>query len=69
MEFTELIQRSKQPVLVATPPQPPQPTPQEQINSLKEEINKKDLEIKNLEINNQKAQNIKNHLSYKQRNG
>ncbi|WP_236842825.1 hypothetical protein [Campylobacter lanienae] len=74
MEFKELIQRSKQPVLVATPPQPPQPsqpvtppqppqpTPQEQINSLKEEINKKDLEIKNLEIN---SQNIKNHLSYK----
>ena len=79
-----------------TPPKsitPPQPTPQEQINSLKEEINKKDkaikefsdrlsaqeanlkstneillkkdLEIKNLKINNQKAQNIKNHLSYK----
>ena len=76
-----------------TPPQPAQPTPQEQINSLKEEINKKDkaikefsdklslqedslkstneslrkkdLEIKNLKINNQKAQNIKNHLSYK----
>ena len=48
-----------------TPPKsitPPQPTPQEQINSLKEEINKKDLEIKNLEIN---SQNIKNHLSYK----
>ncbi|WP_141080947.1 CatB-related O-acetyltransferase [Campylobacter lanienae] len=73
MEFKELIQRSKQPVLVATPPQPlkpvtpqpVQPTPQEQISSLKEEINKKDLEIKNLEINNQKAQNIKNHLSYK----
>ena len=79
-----------------TPPKPatpPQPTPQEQINSLKEELNKKDkaikefsdrlsaqeanlkstneilrkkdLEIKNLKINNQKAQNIKNHLSYK----
>ena len=76
-----------------TPPQPAQPTPQEQISSLKEEINKKDkaikefsdrlsaqeanlkstneillkkdLEIKNLKINNQKAQNIKNHLSYK----
>ncbi|WP_419654055.1 acyltransferase, partial [Campylobacter lanienae] len=48
-----------------TPPQPAQPTPQEQINSLKEEINKKDIEIKNLEITNQKAQNIKNHLSYK----
>ncbi|WP_096026391.1 hypothetical protein [Campylobacter lanienae] len=51
-----------------TPPKPttpPQPTPQEQINSLKEEINKKDIEIKNLEITNQKAQNIKNHLSYK----
>ena len=79
-----------------TPPKPatpPQPTPQEQISSLKEEINKKDkaikefsdrlsaqeanlkstneilrkkdLEIKNLKINNQKAQNIKNHLSYK----
>ena len=45
-----------------TTPQPPQPTPQEQISSLKEEINKKDLEIKNLEIN---SQNIKNHLSYK----
>ena len=73
MEFKELIQRSKQPVLVATPPQSaqpsqpttPQPTPQEQINSLKEEINKKDLEIKNLKITNQKAQNIKKHLSYK----
>ena len=76
-----------------TPPQPARPTPQEQISSLKEEINKKDkaikefsdrlsaqeanlkstneilrkkdLEIKNLKINNQKAQNIKNHLSYK----
>ncbi len=51
-----------------TPPKPatpPQPTPQEQINSLKEEINKKDIEIKNLEITNQKALNIKNHLSYK----
>ncbi len=51
-----------------TPPKPatpPQPTPQEQINSLKEEINKKDIEIKNLKITNQKAQNIKNHLSYK----
>ncbi|WP_236847970.1 coiled-coil domain-containing protein [Campylobacter devanensis] len=81
-----------------TPPKPaqsvtPQPTSQEQINSLKEEINKKDkaikefsdklssqeaslkstneslrkkdVEIKNLEITNQKAQNIKNHLSYK----
>ena len=49
----------------STPPKPttpPQPTPQEQISSLKEEINKKDLEIKNLEIN---SQNIKNHLSYK----
>ncbi|RAZ50388.1 hypothetical protein [Campylobacter hyointestinalis] len=51
MEFKELIQRSKQPVLVAMPPKPvtpqsPQPTPQEQINSLKEEINKKDKAIK-----------------------
>ena len=49
MEFKELIQRSKQPVLVATPPQPttpPAPTPQEQMNSLKEEINKKDKAIK-----------------------
>lgn len=51
MEFKELIQRSKQPVLVATPSQPPksttpQPTSQEQINSLKEEINKKDKAIK-----------------------
>ncbi|MDD5786612.1 acyltransferase, partial [Campylobacter lanienae] len=44
------------------PTTPPQPTPQEQINSLKEEINKIDLEIKNLEIT---SQNIKNHLSYK----
>ncbi len=48
-----------------TPPQPAQPTPQEQISSLKEEINKKDIEIKNLKLTNQKAQNIKNHLSYK----
>ena len=51
-----------------TPPKPatpPQPTPQEQINSLKEEINKKDIEIKNLKLTNQKALNIKNHLSYK----
>ncbi|WP_096024728.1 hypothetical protein [Campylobacter lanienae] len=51
-----------------TPPKPvtpPQPTPQEQINSLKEEINKKDLEIKNLKLTNQKALNIRNHLNYK----
>ncbi|MDY6134479.1 MAG: hypothetical protein SPI11_02200, partial [Campylobacter lanienae] len=47
------------------PTTPPQPTPQEQVSSLKEEINKKDIEIKNLKITNQKAQNIKNHLSYK----
>ncbi|WP_086289727.1 acyltransferase [Campylobacter devanensis] len=82
------------PVAPAEPPKPtPQPVLQEQINSLKEEINKKDkaikefsdklssqeaslkstneslrkkdVEIKNLEITNQKAQNIKNHLSYK----
>ncbi|WP_236848007.1 hypothetical protein [Campylobacter devanensis] len=81
------------PAQPVTPQQPAQPTPQEQINSLKEEINKKDkaikefsdklssqeaslkstneslrkkdMEIKNLEITNQKAQNIKNHLSYK----
>ncbi|WP_086244042.1 hypothetical protein [Campylobacter devanensis] len=64
----QIINRLKE--QLATPPQPaqptaPQPVPQEQINSLKEEINKKDLEIKNLKINNQKAQNIKNHLSYK----
>lgn len=92
----QIINRLKE--QLATPPQPPkstapQPIPQEQINSLKEEINKKDkaikefsdklssqeaslkstneslckkdMEIKNLEITNQKAQNIKNHLSYK----
>ncbi|WP_180380937.1 hypothetical protein [Campylobacter devanensis] len=95
----QIINRLKE--QLATPPQPPKPTtpqpvqpaPQEQINSLKEEINKKDkiikefsdklssqeaslkstneslckkdMEIKNLEITNQKAQNIKNHLSYK----
>ena len=64
----QIINRLKE--QLATPPQSaqptaPQPAPQEQINSLKEEIDKKDLEIKNLEINNQKAQNIKNHLSYK----
>ncbi len=81
------------PAQPATPQQPVQPAPQEQINLLKEEINKKDkaikefsdklslqeaslkstneslrkkdLEIKNLKITNQKAQNIKNHLSYK----
>ena len=61
----QIINRLKE--QLATPPQSaqptaPQPVPQEQINSLKEEINKKDLEIKNLEIN---SQNIKNHLSYK----
>ncbi|WP_086245430.1 MULTISPECIES: hypothetical protein [Campylobacter] len=59
IEFTEIKPEPPRPVT------PPQPTLQEQINSLKEEINKKDLEIKNLKINNQKAQNIKNHLSYK----
>ncbi|WP_236846928.1 hypothetical protein [Campylobacter devanensis] len=87
--------QSAQPTTPPKPAQPatPQPTSQEQINSLKEEINKKDkaikefsdklssqeaslkstneslrkkdLEIKNLKITNQKAQNIKNHLSYK----
>ncbi|RAZ24311.1 hypothetical protein [Campylobacter hyointestinalis] len=53
MQFKDLIQRSKQPVLIATPQPkvsqpatPPQPTPQEQISSLKEEINKKDKAIK-----------------------
>ena len=87
----QIINRLKE--QLATPPQPAQPAPQEQIGSLKEEINKKDkaikefgdklssqeaslkstneslrkkdMEIKNLEITNQKAQNIKNHLSYK----
>ncbi|WP_236848462.1 hypothetical protein [Campylobacter devanensis] len=87
--------QSAQPTTPPKPAQPatPQPISQEQINSLKEEINKKDkaikefgdrlsaqeaslkstneslrkkdMEIKNLEITNQKAQNIKNHLSYK----
>ena len=93
----QIINRLKEqlatPPQPAPPSQPAQPTPQEQINSLKEEINKKDktikefsdklssqeaslkstneslrkkdLEIKNLKITNQKAQNIKNHLSYK----
>ncbi|CUU86225.1 acetyltransferase [Campylobacter hyointestinalis] len=56
MQFEDLIQRSKQPVLIATPQPkvsqpaqpvtPPQQAPQEQINSLKEEINKKDKAIK-----------------------
>ncbi|WP_176320865.1 hypothetical protein [Campylobacter hyointestinalis] len=56
MQFEDLIQRSKQPVLIATPQPkvsqpaqpvtPPQPTQQEQISSLKEEINKKDKAIK-----------------------
>ncbi|WP_086241435.1 hypothetical protein [Campylobacter devanensis] len=89
----EQLATPPQPAQPATPQQPAQPAPQEQIGSLKEEINKKDkaikefsdklssqeaslkstneslrkkdMEIKNLEITNQKAQNIKNHLSYK----
>ncbi|MDD5786934.1 MAG: hypothetical protein PUD19_07415, partial [Campylobacter lanienae] len=49
----QIINRLKE--QLATPPQPPKPTTQEQIKALQE----------NLKLNNQKDQNIKNHLSYK----
>ncbi|MCR8679838.1 MULTISPECIES: CatB-related O-acetyltransferase [Campylobacter] len=69
MQFEELIQISKQPVSVVKPqttPQPPQePSLQDQIISLKEQISKKDNEIKALQTSYQKAANFKNHLSYK----
>ncbi|ARR03266.1 acetyltransferase [Campylobacter vicugnae] len=60
MQFEELIQRSKQQILITKPTSQSslQPTPQEQIKLLQDKIN-------NLEINYQKALKTKNHLSYK----
>ncbi|WP_096030564.1 CatB-related O-acetyltransferase [Campylobacter vicugnae] len=60
MQFEELIQRSKQQILITKPTSQSslQPTPQEQIKLLQDKIN-------NLEINYAKSSKTKNHLSYK----
>ena len=59
-EYLPILQPPK------TTPQPLQePSLQDQINSLKEQISKKDNEIKALQTSYEKAANFKNHLSYK----
>ncbi|ARR00119.1 hypothetical protein [Campylobacter porcelli] len=66
----QIINKIKEHLLVlqppkATPQQPKEPSLQDQINLLKEQISKKDNEIKALQTSYQKAANFKNHLSYK----
>ncbi|WP_086304801.1 acyltransferase [Campylobacter devanensis] len=65
LKFEEIDETKPQPTSQAPKPTP-QPTPQElEIKSLKEALSKKEKDISSLKINYQKAQNIKNHLSYK----